>query len=52
MRPDRVTTALRAWIEEMMGKEYVFQKPFDMAVRDRVRILLISSVVKTSSSSY
>jgi len=31
MRPDRVTTALRHWIEEMMGKEYVFQKPFDMA---------------------
>ena len=30
MRPDRVTTALRSWIEEMMGKEYVFQKPFDM----------------------
>lgn len=31
MRPDRVTTALRSWIAEMMGKEYVFQKPFDMA---------------------
>ena len=31
MRPDRVTTALRAWIEEVMGKDYVFQKPFDMA---------------------
>ena len=31
MRPDRVTTSLRSWIEEMMGKEYVFQKPFDMA---------------------
>jgi dynein heavy chain, axonemal len=31
MRPDRVTTALKAWIEEIMGKEYVFQKPFDMA---------------------
>jgi dynein heavy chain len=30
MRPDRVTTALRAWIEETMGKDYVFQKPFDM----------------------
>ena len=30
MRPDRVTTALKSWIEEMMGKEYVFQKPFDM----------------------
>lgn len=31
MRPDRVTTALKAWIEDTMGKEYVFQKPFDMA---------------------
>ena len=31
MRPDRVTTALRSWIEETMGKEYVTQKPFDMA---------------------
>lgn len=31
IRPDRVTTALKSWIEEMMGKEYVFQKPFDMA---------------------
>ncbi len=31
MRPDRVTTALRAWIAELMGKDYVFQKPFDMA---------------------
>ncbi|RYG69831.1 hypothetical protein EON64_01755, partial [archaeon] len=30
MRPDRVTTALKSWIEETMGKEYVFQKPFDM----------------------
>jgi dynein heavy chain len=30
LRPDRVTTALKHWIEEMMGKEYVFQKPFDM----------------------
>lgn len=30
MRPDRVTTALKSWIEEMMGKEYVFQRPFDM----------------------
>lgn len=30
MRPDRVTTALKSWVEEMMGKEYVFQKPFDM----------------------
>ena len=27
IRPDRVTTALKAFIEEMMGKEYVFQKP-------------------------
>jgi len=26
-----VTTALKAWIEEVMGKEYVFQKPFDMS---------------------
>jgi dynein heavy chain len=31
IRPDRVTTALKAWIEHMMGKEYIFQKPFDMA---------------------
>ena len=31
IRPDRVTTALRSWIEEVMGKDYVFQKPFDMA---------------------
>jgi len=31
MRPDRVSTALYKWIEEMMGVEYVFQKPFDMA---------------------
>ena len=31
MRPDRVTTALKTWIGEMMGNEYVFQKPFDMA---------------------
>jgi len=30
MRPDRCTTALRSWIEQVMGKEYVFQKPFDM----------------------
>ena len=30
LRPDRVTTALRQWIEEMMGKDYVNQKPFDM----------------------
>ena len=32
MRPDRVTTALKSWIEEAMGKEYVTQKPFDMAL--------------------
>lgn len=32
MRPDRVTTALKSWIEEVMGKEYVTQKPFDMAL--------------------
>jgi len=31
LRPDRVTTALKSWIEEMMGREYVFQKPFDMS---------------------
>eukprot|EP01033_Poteriospumella_lacustris_P002495 gene2501-1816_t len=31
MRPDRVTTALRSWIDETMGREYVFQKPFDMS---------------------
>lgn len=31
MRPDRVTTALKSWMEEVMGKEYVFQKPFDMS---------------------
>lgn len=30
MRPDRVTTALKSWIEDMMGKDYVFQAPFDM----------------------
>ena len=30
MRPDRVTTALKSWIEGMMGTEYVFQDPFDM----------------------
>ena len=30
MRPDRVTTALRSFIAEMMGEVYVFQKPFDM----------------------
>jgi dynein heavy chain len=31
MRPDRVTTALKSFIEDVMGKVYVFQKPFDMA---------------------
>jgi dynein heavy chain len=30
MRPDRVTTALRTFIAEVMGEPYVFQKPFDM----------------------
>ena len=30
LRPDRVTTALKSWIEDVMGKDYVFQKPFDM----------------------
>ena len=35
MRPDRVTTALGSWIEEAMGKEYVTQKPFDMALTYR-----------------
>lgn len=30
LRPDRVTTALKGWIESVMGKDYVFQKPFDM----------------------
>jgi len=30
LRPDRVAVALRAWIEEVMGREYVQQKPFDM----------------------
>ena len=30
MRPDRVTTALRSFINDMMGEVYVFQKPFDM----------------------
>ena len=35
MRPDRVTTALKSWIEEAMGKEYVTQKPFDMALTYR-----------------
>jgi len=31
MRPDRVTTALKTYIKDSMGEEYVFQKPFDMA---------------------
>jgi dynein heavy chain len=31
LRPDRVTTALRKWIEEEMGTEYVSQPPFDMS---------------------
>jgi dynein heavy chain len=31
MRPDRVTSALSVWIGEAMGKEFVNQKPFDMA---------------------
>jgi dynein heavy chain len=31
LRPDRVTTALRTWISDVMGREYVEQKPFDMA---------------------
>ena len=31
MRPDRVSTALKVWIEECMGRDYVFQQPFDMA---------------------
>jgi dynein heavy chain len=30
MRPDRVTTALKKYIENTMGGEYVYQKPFDM----------------------
>ena len=30
MRPDRVTTALKTFIGDMMGETYVFQKPFDM----------------------
>ena len=30
MRPDRLSTALKTWIGETMGEEYVFQKPFDM----------------------
>jgi dynein heavy chain, axonemal len=30
LRPDRVTTALKSYIDSVMGKDYVFQKPFDM----------------------
>eukprot|EP00604_Paraphysomonas_vestita_P004169 CAMPEP_0174821982 /NCGR_PEP_ID=MMETSP1107-20130205/11973_1 /TAXON_ID=36770 /ORGANISM="Paraphysomonas vestita, Strain GFlagA" /LENGTH=178 /DNA_ID=CAMNT_0016039729 /DNA_START=313 /DNA_END=846 /DNA_ORIENTATION=+ len=30
LRPDRVTTALKSYIESVMGKDYIFQKPFDM----------------------
>jgi dynein heavy chain len=30
LRPDRVTTALKAWIALVMGVEYVDQAPFDM----------------------
>jgi dynein heavy chain len=30
LRPDRLTTALRSWIFDVMGAEYVYQKPFDM----------------------
>ena len=31
LRPDRVTTALRNWISDVMGRDFVEQKPFDMA---------------------
>ncbi|CAM9625284.1 unnamed protein product, partial [Phaeothamnion confervicola] len=31
LRPDRVSTALRTWVSNMMGPEYVVQRPFDMA---------------------
>jgi len=31
MRPDRVTTALRMWIGNCMGRDFVEQKPFDMS---------------------
>ena len=30
LRPDRVTTALKSWISEVMGSSYVYQAPFDM----------------------
>lgn len=30
MRPDRVSTALKQWIGETMGQDFVFQPPFDM----------------------
>eukprot|EP00968_Pinguiococcus_pyrenoidosus_P000337 scaffold23_cov268-Pinguiococcus_pyrenoidosus.AAC.7 len=30
LRPDRVTTALRTYIAEVMGNDYIFQPPFDM----------------------
>ena len=30
LRPDRVTTALKTWIQVQMGKEYIDQAPFDM----------------------
>lgn len=30
MRPDRVTTALKTYIADVMGESYVYQKPFDM----------------------
>merc|ERR1711988_1847573 len=31
MRPDRMLSALTAWVEEVMGKRYVEQKPFSMS---------------------
>jgi dynein heavy chain len=31
MRPDRITTALRSWVSKIMGEDFVFQKPFNMA---------------------
>jgi len=31
LRPDRITTALKTWIGKVMGADFVYQKPFDMA---------------------
>jgi dynein heavy chain len=31
VRPDRITTALRDYVGDVMGNDYVYQKPYDMA---------------------